>query len=77
MDKLTGLIKHHQVVTFFVLTFAISWGLWIPVLPLVFSGKQPLLGALVLIAGFGPALAAIAVTRVIDQEPSQGTLMQK
>jgi len=27
MNKVTDWIKHHQIVTFFILTFAITWGL--------------------------------------------------
>ena len=73
MSKLTDLIIRHQVVAFFVLTFAISWGLWIPFLPLVFSVTQTLLAPLVIYGAFGPALAGIAVTRIIDPRPSHGS----
>ncbi len=27
MDKLTDWIKHHQIAAFFIITFAITWGL--------------------------------------------------
>ena len=73
MNKLTELIKRHQVVAFFVLTFAISWGLWIPFLPLIYSGKQPLLAPLLIFAAYMPALAGIAITRIIDPQPRGGS----
>ena len=42
-------------------------------MPLVFSGKQPLLAPLVFYGAFGPALAGIAVTRIIDPKPGHGS----
>jgi hypothetical protein len=71
-NKLTELIKRHQVVAFFVLTFAISWGLWIPFLPLVYSGKQPLLAPLLIFGAYMPAFVGIAITRIIDPQPRGG-----
>lgn len=73
INTVTEIIKRHQVVAFFVLTFAISWGLWIPFLPLVFSGQQPLLTPLVIFAAFGPAMAGMVVTSIIDLQPRQGS----
>jgi len=72
-NKLTELIKRHQVVAFFVLTFAISWGLWIPFLPLVYSGKQPLLAPLLIFGAYMPAFAGIAITRIIDPQLRGGS----
>jgi len=73
INKLTELIRRHQVVAFFVLTFAISWGLWIPFLPLIYSGKQPLLTPLLIFAAYMPAVAGITITRIIDPQPRQGS----
>ena len=72
-NKLTELIKRHQVVAFFVLTFAISWGLWIPFLPLVYSGKQPLLAPLLIFGAYMPAFVGIAITRIIDPQLRGGS----
>ena len=69
---MTELIKRHQVVAFFVLTFAISWGLWIPFLPLIYSGKQPLLAPLLIFGAYMPAVVGIVITRIIDPQPRQG-----
>ena len=71
-NKLTELIKRHQVVAFFVLTFAISWGLWIPILPLIYSGKQPLLTPLLIFGAYMPAVVGIVITRIIDPQPRHG-----
>jgi len=72
MNKLTELIKRHQVVAFFVLVFAISWGLWIPSLPFIFSGKMPFLTPLLVYGAFAPGLVGIIITRIIDTGPRQG-----
>ena len=72
MNKLTELIKRHQVVAFFVLTFAISWGLWIPILPLIYSGKQPLLTPLLIFGAYMPAVVGIVIARIIDPQPRHG-----
>ncbi|MCP4372210.1 MAG: hypothetical protein GY797_29440, partial [Deltaproteobacteria bacterium] len=72
MNKLTELIKHHQVVAFFVLVFAISWGLWIPSLPFIYSGKMQFLAPLLIYGAFAPGLVGIIITRIIDTGPRQG-----
>lgn len=50
-------IRNHQIALFFILTIAITWGIWIPTL---LVQKSSLLGLLV--GAFGPALAALLVT---------------
>ena len=72
MHKLTDLIKRHPVISFFVLVFAISWGLWIPSLPFIFSGKMPFLTPLLVYGAFAPGLVGIIITRIIDTGPRQG-----
>jgi len=72
MNKLTELIKRHQVVAFFVLVFAISWGLWIPSLPLIYSGKMQFLAPLLIYGAFAPGLVGIIITRIIDTGQRQG-----
>lgn len=56
MQKLTNLIKRHQVIAFFVIAFVISWGLafsWDAVL----NRDQGLLLPLAFVAVCGPGLA--------------------
>lgn len=54
------------LVRFFVLTFAISWGLWLPAV--IFRDTVPAgLGlALLVLGGLVPSSTAIALTRVTD-----------
>src|SRR5512139_1405884 len=72
MNKLTDWIKHHQVVAFYVLTFAITWGLGFSYGAFLKRG-QFLLAPLAFVATCGPALAGIIVTAVSNQQPRQGT----
>jgi len=53
-------IRRHQLISFFVLAYALTW----PLIPLV--SVSPLLG---LPALLGPALAAIMVAAVVDGGP--------
>lgn len=71
-NKITDWVKQHQLLSFFVLSFAISWGLLITLGPLYASGVVLVLPFLML-ALFGPALAGIIVSGVIRPEPGQRT----
>ncbi len=71
MKKLTNWIKRHQVAAFFIITFAISWGLgfsWSAVL----KRDQALLLPLAFVAACGPGLAGIIITAVTNTQPRQG-----
>lgn len=59
--RLRALVGRHPVPAFFALTYLLSWTAWAP---LVAAGAQPGLGTtlLVLVGGFGPAVAAAVVT---------------
>jgi len=72
MHKLTNWIKRHQVVAFFVLTFAITWGLGFSY-DAVIKRSQFFLAPLSFLATCGPALAGILITAVANAEPRQGT----
>ena len=63
MDGLTASIRKHQVITFFVLTFAISWFLWIPNI-IITGGKMSLL---TYAGGFGPFLSAMFVVWITEK----------
>jgi membrane protease YdiL (CAAX protease family) len=62
MNKLTQWIKQYQVTAFFALTYALSWGLWLPWM----LTRIELLELLVFIGLFAPALACIVIARVVE-----------
>jgi membrane protease YdiL (CAAX protease family) len=71
LNHLADWIRRHQVVAFFILTFAITWGLG-------FSYSAPYTGQFLLVplsfvATCGPALAGIIVSAVTNTKPRQGT----
>jgi membrane protease YdiL (CAAX protease family) len=72
MYKLTDWIKRHQVVAFFAITFAITWGLGFSYGAVLKRG-QFLLAPLLFLATCGPALAGIILTAVANTEPRQAT----
>jgi membrane protease YdiL (CAAX protease family) len=72
VNKLIDWIRHHQVVAFFVITFAITWGLgfsWIAII----RRQQFLLLPLAFVATSGPGLAGILVSAVTNTRPSRGS----
>ena len=62
MRTLTRWIRHHQVTAFFALTYALSWGAWIP---WMLTGIE-LLELLGFVGLFAPALACIGTARVVE-----------
>lgn len=71
MNKLIDWIKSHQVTAFFIITFAISWGLgftWDAVL----NRNQGLLLPLAFVSVCGPGLAGIIISAVNNTQPRQG-----
>jgi hypothetical protein len=72
MNKLTDWIKRHQTTAFFIITFAISWGLGFSYVAVMNEGMI-LLAPLVSIALCGPALAGIIISAVSNTQPKQGT----
>jgi membrane protease YdiL (CAAX protease family) len=72
MKKLIELIRHHQVVAFFLITFAITWGLgffW----SAVSKWDQGLFIPLAFVAVCGPGLAGIIISTIINTQPRQGS----
>ena len=72
MDKFTHWIKHHQIAAFFLITFAISWGLgfsWGAVL----NRDQGLLLPLAFITACGPGLAGIIINAITNTQPREGS----
>jgi uncharacterized protein len=70
MKKVTDWIKRHQITAFFILTFAISWGLGFTLDPVMNKGSF-LLAPLAFIAICGPALAGIIISSLCNDQPIQ------
>lgn len=71
MNKLLQWIKTHQVTSFFILTFVISWGLGYSWLLVVNKGMY-FLAPLTFIALVGPALAGIIISTIANPLPKEG-----
>ncbi len=71
MTRLAGWIKRRQILAFFIITFAITWGLGFSYTA-VFKG-QILLIPLAFVATCGPALAGIIITAISSTQPRQGS----
>lgn len=71
MRHLTDWIKNHQVVAFFIITFAITWGLGFSYNALLDRG-QYLLAPLAFLATCGPALSGIIISAITHTQPRQG-----
>jgi membrane protease YdiL (CAAX protease family) len=72
MSILVELIKRHQIIAYFLLTYAFSWALWIPLQPLVLEGYD-LLRPLISLGIFSPALVGIGLSTIIKPRPRQGS----
>ncbi len=73
MSKLTTWIKQHQVATFFILAYLITWPLLILIF-FVFPGNdlvQILSGGP--LAVFSPALAAMLISAMVEPQPKLGS----
>ncbi len=71
MNKVTDWIKSHQITAFFLITFAITWGLgfsWSAVL----KRDQFLLLPLAFVTACGPGLAGIIISAVTNTQPRKG-----
>jgi membrane protease YdiL (CAAX protease family) len=73
MSKLKNWIICHQLISFFVITFAITWGLGFSYGGYQLQGKTWMF-PLVAIATCGPALAGIIISAVANTQPKQGRL---
>ena len=63
MGKPSVWIKKHQVIAFFIFTFAFSWCLWIPEI-IITGGKMSLL---TYAGGFGPFLSAVVIIWIVEK----------
>ena len=72
MTNLTEYLKRHQLIAYFVLTYAFSWALWIPLQQLVLDGRTSLM-PLISLGVFAPALVGIGLSTVLNPRPRQGS----
>lgn len=72
MNNLTEFIRRHQLIAYFVLTYAFSWALWIPLQQLVLDG-QDILRPLISLGIFGPALVGIGLSALLRPRPKEGS----
>ena len=70
LTNLTDYIKRHQIIAYFVFTYAFSWGLWIPLQQLVLDGYD-ILKPLISLGIFGPALVSIGLSAILNPSPKQ------
>jgi membrane protease YdiL (CAAX protease family) len=71
MNKLIERIKGQQLIAYFVLTYVVSWALWIPLQKLVIDGQKSLM-PLISLGVFAPALVGIGLSAVLKPHPRQG-----
>jgi uncharacterized protein len=72
MKKLTDWIRQHNIAAFFIITFAITWGLGFSY-DVVMNKGHFLLAPVAFVATCGPALAGIIISAVCNTQPRQGT----
>jgi membrane protease YdiL (CAAX protease family) len=70
LERLAAAMKKHPVVSFFILAFAFTWAHWVPQ-ALVSRGVSAVRAPdfMVIVAGYGPALAALIVTASLYGRP--------
>jgi membrane protease YdiL (CAAX protease family) len=72
MTKLTEYLKRHQLIAYFVLTYALTWALLIAFQPLYLEGQR-IVAPLISLGIFAPALLGIGLSAVINPRPRQGS----
>lgn len=72
MANLTECLKRHQLIAYFVLTYAFTWALWIVVQPLFLEGQKTL-APLLSLGAFAPALVSIGLSTLIKPRPKLGS----
>lgn len=70
MTRAKNWIANHPVMAFFLLTYGISWPLFVVTL-FLFPGNMAVQGTLGTIAVFGPVLSGITVSSLSDKHPKQ------
>lgn len=76
--RISQAFQRYQLVIFFVLAYGFTWAYWVPqalVLRGLLDGKVP--EFLSIVAGYGPALAAIIVTGIVSGRAGLGQLFRR
>jgi membrane protease YdiL (CAAX protease family) len=73
MNRITEWSRDHQIAAFFILTFLITWGLMFPFSRLYFQSGSDLAAIPMMWGLFGPALAGMIITRVINPRARTGS----
>ena len=72
MTNLTGFLKRHQLIAYFVLTYVFTWALLIVFQPLFLEGRKTL-APLLSLGIFAPALVSIGLSAILKPRPRQGS----
>jgi membrane protease YdiL (CAAX protease family) len=72
MTRLAEYLKRHQLIAYFVLTYALSWALLTAFQPLYLEGQR-IVAPLISLGIFAPALVSIGLSAVINPRPRQGS----
>ena len=72
MTNLTGFLKRHQLIAYFVLTYVFTWALLIVFQPLFLDGRKTL-APLLSLGIFAPALVSIGLSAILKPRPRQGS----
>ncbi len=72
MDKVTGWIKRHQVLAFFLLSYAISWSALL-IYDFIFHGDSPVEVLIMPIVVFSPALTAMLISGIAEPFPKHAS----
>src|ERR687894_1537677 len=65
MTRLSSVVKRHPLITFFVLTYALAWSLWLPLVVLRDTIPAPLGLVLSILGSAVPSLLAIVLTAMV------------
>lgn len=72
MTNLIQYLKRHQLISYFVLTYALSWTLWILFQPLYLEGQR-IVAPLISLGIFAPALVSIGMSAILKPLPRLGS----
>jgi membrane protease YdiL (CAAX protease family) len=72
MMNIVEFIKRHSLIAYFVLTYGLSWVLWLVFQPLVLGG-QSFLMPFISLGVFAPALVSIGLSALLKAHPRHGS----
>ncbi len=78
--KKKGIINRHPLVSFYILAYAISWVIWMPIILSYFPGQtipEGLMGASMFLGPVGPFIAAIVITGISEGKEQVRNLLRK